>query len=239
MKRPCRYLSRAAELSLRSRRRLASLGLMGVLVAAIMHLLGCGTIPETRYYTLDPAEPPTMQAASAIWDTSAAGVVLRVERFAVAEPFADRRMIYRAAPREVGFWDFHLWAQPPDRMITARVAERLAETGLFKKVDSFPYALTKADLTLRGAVLAFEEVDKEDGWYGHLKIFMELVDPKTGDALWSDKMDLEKKAARKNPSAVVEALTQALDDAVDQAVSGMKAELSQGVWQESGEIDTE
>jgi len=239
MKGPCRYLSRVERVLLHGRRQIALFGLIGVLVVAAVSLQGCGTIPETRYYTLDPVEPATTQGALAIGDTSSADLVLRVKRFAVAEPFADRRMVYRATPREVGFWDFHLWAQLPDRMITARIAERLAETGIFKKVDSFPYGVKTADLVLRGAVLAFEEVDKEDGWYGHLKVFMELVDPATGDALWSDKIELEKKAARKNPSAVVEALTQALDEAVDQAVSGMKGALSQRVREEPEEGDTE
>jgi ABC-type uncharacterized transport system auxiliary subunit len=134
-------------------------------------------------------------------------------------------VVFRPTGREVGFWDFHMWAQPLDRMITARVAERLSETGAFRKVDSFPYTWERADLVLKGAVLAFEEVDRDDGWYGRVKIFLELMDRATGDVLWSDKMDIEKKAGRQRASAVVEALSQALDESVDMAVSGMEGAL--------------
>jgi uncharacterized lipoprotein YmbA len=197
--------------------------LVGVLVCVAVCLQGCGTVPTIHYFTLDKLEPSaTSRAVSA-------GPVLRVERLGVAEPYADRRMVYRTNQREVGFWDFCMWAQPLDRMVTARIAERLSESGVFRKVDSFPYAWDKADLILKGAVLAFEEVDRDDGWYGRVKINLELIEPASGDVLWSDKVDLERKAQSKNAPAVVDALAQALDDAVDQAAAGMKGAVEQSV----------
>jgi ABC-type uncharacterized transport system auxiliary subunit len=217
----CKGSSRQAKARLLRGRHVESAVFVGALVLIAACLQGCGTVPKTHYYTLDQIGAPTSGA------TPPAGSVLRVERLAVAEPYADRRMVFRPAGREVGFWDFHMWAQPLDRMITARVAERLSETGMFRKVDSFPYTWEKADLVLKGAVLAFEEVDRDDGWYGRAKIFLELVDPATGDVIWANKMDIEKKAGLKKAAAVVEALSQALDESVDRAASGMKTALDQ------------
>ena len=48
------------------------------------------------------------------------------------------------------------------------------------------------------------------------------MEPTSGDVIWSDKMDLERKAKSRSAPSVVEALSQALDEAVDQAAAGMK-----------------
>jgi TolB-like protein len=82
---------------------------------------------------------------------------------------------------------------------------------------------------LKGAVLAFEEVDKEDGWYGRVKIVMELTDASSGKTLWSDVLERDKKAASKTPSAVVEALSLALDEVVGSAGSEIKAAVGRSV----------
>ena len=142
--------------------------------------------------------------------------LIRVERLTVAEPYAGRRIVYRSAPNELAFWDFRQWACATDRMITASMAGRLSETGLFRGVDSFPYSWDRADLVLGGAVLAFEELDKEDGWYGHVKMFLEVTEQSSREVIWSSKIEVERKAAGRNPEALVQALSEALDEVVSE-----------------------
>jgi len=200
--------------------------LAGVLGGFVLCLMGCGTVPEPRYYTLDRiASLDALEAPTGARNSPTDTLVLKVERLAVPDPYADRRIVFRPTGKEVDFWDFHLWAQPLDRMITAKVAGELEKAGVFGKIDSFPYTWEKPDLVLRGVVLAFEEIDRDDGWYGRVKLFLEMSDSSTGDVLWSDKLDVEKKADRKAPVAVVEALSQALDEAVGRAISGMQEAL--------------
>jgi len=191
-------------------------------VPAILILLGCltecGGVPRVRYYTL---------ATPALGESRPQGgaVSVRVRRLGVAEPYGDRRIVYRRSDTEVGFWELHRWAEPPDRMITARLAEELRASGLFEWVDSFPYSARPVDFVLGGAVLAFEEVDREDGWYGRVELFLELR--RSGEAvpLWSERVRAERPAAAKSPEAVVEALSSALDEAFRQAISSMRGAL--------------
>jgi len=179
------------------------LATVGILVG-----LGCASPPKVHYYTLGGV------SVTLPGEVDSTKPLIRVERLAVAEPYAGRRIVYRPAANEVAFWDFRQWAEPPGRMITARVAAHLAQSGLFRDVDSFPYSWEKADLVLRGAVLAFEEVDRGDEWYGRVKLFLELVEPKAGRAVWSSKIEAEKKARKRNPEALVDVLAEALDEAI-------------------------
>jgi ABC-type uncharacterized transport system auxiliary subunit len=186
---------------------------------AALAACGCASVPRAHFYTLGGV------ALSAHAGSDSAGPLIRVQRLAVAEPYAGRRIVYRPTATEVSFWDLRRWAEPPDKMITAAAAEHLAASGMFRGVDSFPYCWDDADLILRGAVLAFEEVDRGDDWYGHVKLFLELVDARSRRSLWSSKIEVEKKAAERTPDALVEALTAALDEILTQA----EGEMSQAV----------
>jgi ABC-type uncharacterized transport system auxiliary subunit len=182
---------------------------------ALLAACGCASVPKTHFYTLANVAPSVTAGADS------AGPLIRIERLAVAEPYAGRRIVYRPKPMEVAFWELRRWAEPPDKMITAAVAARLAASGMFRGVDTFPYSWDEADLILRGAVLAFEEVDRGDEWYGHVKLFFELIDAGSRRTLWSSKMEAEKKAAARTPDALVEALTAALDEILTQAEAEM------------------
>lgn len=200
-------------------RRLLGTAATIVPTIAILIMLGCGSVPKVRYYTLGDVA----SAARAGGDTTRP--LLRVERLSVAQPYDGRRIVYRPAPNEVAFWDFRQWAGPPSKMITSRVAELLDRSGLFEDIDTFPYSWKDADLVLKGAVLAFEEVDRENEWYGRIKLFLELRSRETGRTLWSSKIEVEKKASGRNPEALVLALSEALDEAVARVERGMAEAL--------------
>lgn len=174
--------------------------------STLMLVVGCASTTEMRYYTLGDGGSSATSAADSARPT------IRVERLVVAEPYSDRRIVYRPSAIEVAYWEFQRWAEPPDKMITARLASNLSASGLFQSVDSFPYSWERADMVLRGVVLAFEEIDGEDGWYGHVEMFLELVDRDAEESLWSSRFEAERKAERKDPDAVVEALAGALDE---------------------------
>jgi ABC-type uncharacterized transport system auxiliary subunit len=188
--------------------------------AICLAIAGCGSVHGTHFYTLGEA------GAVAFTGSDTTKPLIRVERLTVAEPYAGRRIVYRPNPNEVSFWEYHRWAAAPGRMLTARVAERMAESGLFRGVDCFPYSWANADLVLRGTVLAFEEIDKGGDWYAHVKMFLELTSRKAGrSTLWSAKIDIEKKAASRHPEAVVVAMSEVLDEAIAKAEEGIAATL--------------
>jgi ABC-type uncharacterized transport system auxiliary subunit len=189
-----------------------------VALTACLTSVGCGTVHNIHYYSLGDASP----SISAGSDTTKP--LVRVERLTVAEPYAGRRLVYRPTPNEIAFWEFHQWAAPPARMITARLANRMGRSGLFRDVDCFPYSYGEADLVLRGTVLAFEELDRGSEWYAHVKIFLELSNRRAGPSvLWSKKIEVERKALERKPKAMVNALSEALDEAIAQAEEGMAA----------------
>jgi ABC-type uncharacterized transport system auxiliary subunit len=185
------------------------------IAVAALAAFGCAPMPKAHFYTIAPV------ASSSAADADTTKPSIRVERLSVAEPYAGRRIVYRPAGSEVDFWEYRRWAESPDMMITAGVAAHVGASGLFGDVDTFPYSWGDVDLILRGAVLAFEEVDKGNDWYGHVKLFLELIDSRSRKTLWSGKVETEKKAAAKTPEALVDALSAALDEALTEAEGGM------------------
>jgi cholesterol transport system auxiliary component len=185
-------------------------------VAMCLGSAGCGSVHRIHYYTLGDSGLTVPDAGDQTKP------LLRVERLTVAEPYAGRRIVYRPNPSEIAFWEFRQWAEPPGRMITSRLANRMGASGLFRDVDSFPYEWKDADFVLKGVVLAFEEVDVGDDWHAHVKMFLELTGTRSGRrTLWSEKIDVEKKASSRDAKAVVTALSQALDEAIARAEEGI------------------
>lgn len=195
--------------------------LLLVAAAASVASAGCGSTNRIHYYTLGEGSP----AVAAVDDTTKP--LIRVERLTVAEPYAGRRIVYRPTQNEIAFWEYHQWATPTGRMITARLANRLGKSGMFRGVDCFPYSWGDAEFVLRGTVLAFEELDRGSEWYAHVKIFLELTNRKKGrSTIWSSKIEVEEKAAAREPKALVDALSSALDEAIGKAEAGIAGAIN-------------
>src|SRR5215467_1529753 len=107
-------------------------------------LVGCGSVsgPATKYYKLDipPAPTPAGQSVP---------VSLRIEPFRTSSLLRQDRIVYRPSPVEVGFYEYHRWAEPPSDTVTRAFADQLKRKRTFESVE-ISEGEERADYVLRG-----------------------------------------------------------------------------------------
>jgi uncharacterized lipoprotein YmbA len=159
------------------RRLICVLGLL-LLPAAVVD---CGSVPSTHYYVLEL--PYDLAQRSEV--ARGAGLVIGVRDFQVDPPYDRDTLVYRVGqhPTEVGFYDYHRWAAPLERMLPVVVAKRLSVADGSTVVE--PVAPDRRyDALLYGRVIAIEEVDYPDRQDVVLQLELVLRSP-DGTQLWS------------------------------------------------------
>ena len=183
-------------------------------VGALLALSGCGggKIPATRYYTLDlvaPAPAPQrLRFSAVVMPFRAAGVV-------------DRdRIVYRESREEVGFYEYHKWAQNPRTEIVDALIKQLLARGSFAGLTLFD-GRSKGDYILRGSIERLEEIDYDSPVSAAVEISLELVDSASAKVVWS------AAAAKTGPvtSGDVRAVVSGLSQAADQSIGELAGKL--------------
>ncbi len=175
------------------------------LVIAALGLGGCGTLPQTRYYVLEP------QCVSSD-EASRSGVTIGVETFQVEPVYDQDRIVYRIGEEttEVGFYAYHRWAAPLSRMLPGVVAAGLAGVGGVERIEPVTEG-RDYDAYLRGRVLAFEEIDTPQGERIRVRLALTL---RTGDGreLWVEMLNREAALSTGDVHGVVERMRSALEE---------------------------
>ncbi|HEU5058106.1 MAG TPA: ABC-type transport auxiliary lipoprotein family protein [Kofleriaceae bacterium] len=162
---------------------------------------GGGRAPATHYYDL----------ASAARRHAGTGPVLAVEALEADEPYDDDRIVYRENPYRVDYYHYHRWSAPPGAMVGRHLERALAASGRFGAVLREPPA-DGAAYVLGGRVLALEEVDvSRRRWLARVALELHLRDARTGDVVWSRRLEETEPVARQSPEGVARALSRALD----------------------------
>jgi ABC-type uncharacterized transport system auxiliary subunit len=166
-------------------------------------LAGCGSErgPETKYYKLDIPPAPTPPGPST-------SVSLRIEPFRTTKLLRQDRIVYRPSPVEVGYYEYHRWAEPPNNTVTKALADQLSRRRTFQSV-AISDGGEHADLVLRGNIERLEEVDYMGGVRVRVSISAELEDPVRRQIIWSGVESSECPVANGNVQAVVAAMGQA------------------------------
>src|SRR5579871_2360909 len=98
------------------------------LVAGLLAGCGGGRGPATTYYKLDI--PPSVTPAG-----PSAPVSVRIEPFRTSSLLRQDRIVYRPSPVEVGYYEYHRWAEPPSDSVTKALADQLVKRRLFQSVE--------------------------------------------------------------------------------------------------------
>src|SRR5262245_41364405 len=87
---------------------------------------GCmgGNVRYPKYYSLEIEPRPTLE----VKDQRLPGAVA-VRRFETPAYLRQGRIVYREAPEEVGFYDYHRWAADPSAAVTTAVIASLRSSG--------------------------------------------------------------------------------------------------------------
>lgn len=208
--RPTRGIPRAAALAL------------GML--ALAALSGCyfSKPMETKYYVLDyvPTPPPERVAKGPF------PFVMRMRDPSIAEAYRRAQIVYRQSANQMQFYNYHLWAVDPERMVADMVLKHLKAARLFDNVTRTVENYVP-DFFLATDVQAIEEYDAKEQWYAHLAIEFQLEDAKTGQVVWKKLFDLRKTVAQQEPMFVVRELSYLLETVNERMVKELEVVLDE------------
>jgi len=179
---------------------------------------GGGKIPTTHYYALDLPATPRQAPPDALRHTLA---VLPVR---ASEMLEQDRIVYRPTREEVGYYEYHRWAEDPRTSIQNGLIARLRETGAFATVAPYD-GRTKADYQLRTRIDRLEEVDFEQGVKVYAAISAELVDGQTARVVWTGTGTGEGTVMQSDVREVVSRLSEAASQALGELAEGIDAHV--------------
>lgn len=201
-----------------ARRKFLSIFAAGLVSA---HLLGCGSVPETFYYTPAYEIPAPGDANTAFVQ------VLGIEKLQSEVIYQDDRIIYRESPFEIKYYNYRRWIAEPRRLVTEKVFAHLKQSGIFRDVVAYPSPI-QLNYLLRGQLIAFEEWDTPDEWYGKVAITFELIDPLKDEIVWRATFEKMTPAEKRIPVAVVQAISTSLKSCLDEMVAALKSHIAGG-----------
>ena len=164
------------------------------------------TAPQSRLYHFSTVP---IAAASPL-----GAVSIGVGPLTPAAHLLEQRIAARVSDVELEYYAGHRWAAPLSDLLPEAVLQGLADAGMFREVVRGGESAGRADVILSGVVLAFEEEDRAEGWFGVARLDLVLRAARTDRILWSGRAHGERRASARNPVHVVEALRGALGDAL-------------------------
>ena len=183
------------------------MGVFWVLIIAGL-LAGCGSVkvPPTRYYKLDIPPAPAPAGPSV-------PVSLRIEPFRSTSLLRQDRIVYRPSPVEVGYYEYHRWAEPPNDSVTRALADQLIKRRAFQSIR-ISNGGEKADYVLRGTIDQLQEVDYKGGVRAQVSISAALEDPVQRRTIWSGTASSESAVGQRDVQGVVAAMGRASQQSI-------------------------
>ncbi len=188
-----------------------------LLVAAFAAWAGCGgKVPPTSYYVLNLAAPAPARATldhTAILMPIRAGQVIR-----------QGRIVYRESPEQVGYYEYHRWAEDPPESVARSLLRHVRARGTFASAARFD-GRTRADFILRGELSRLEEVDHTGSVTAEVELSLELVEASTARVVWSGSASESEAVPASEVRSVVERLSVAADRAIDRLAGQLDGHL--------------
>lgn len=184
---------------------------------ALFALASCGggKIPTTQYYQLHLPPAPAPGSAK-----TAFSVV--VMPWKASDILTRDRIVYRPTREEVGYYEYHLWAEDPAKSVERAVVDGLESKGTFSTVGVFD-GRTRSDFILRGRLERLEEVDYEGGVKVYAALSAELLDASSRRVVWTgEALESADVGASEMRDVVAK-----MSDAASAAVASLTADLDE------------
>ncbi|MFQ5636830.1 MAG: ABC-type transport auxiliary lipoprotein family protein [bacterium] len=182
--------------------------------------LNCGGVPPTFYYRVSHEGVSEGNGAN----NAMIPVTLGIAQCTADILYEGDKIVYRDSPYEVQFYHYRRWIAPPRKIVTETILKQFRESGAFQRVVSIPSSID-FDYLVKGRILAFEEWDDANGWFGIVTLEFKLQDPHTKEVLWENVFSAKAPASQKKPVEVVKAISSSLYTVIDNAVSEIKQNL--------------
>lgn len=193
-------------------------GCAAALFAGLL-LTGCAKVRMPANYVLD-LPPPAARTAGG---QNVFGPVT-VREFRCAGYICQGRIVYRAGPEEVGFYEDHRWAMDPREMITRQLEDTLRSDGVFEVVSAHERGIRPAYI-LTGRIDRLEEVDEGRHVRVVCALSAQLADARTGSVVWSGRAIESAPVSQRNVAGVVRSLSEAVQASIEDLIRSMKSQL--------------
>jgi ABC-type uncharacterized transport system auxiliary subunit len=188
--------------------------------AFVLVLAGCGgKILYPHYYVLEIPPAPKAMAASPRLPATVA-----VRRFETPPYLRQGRIVYRQAPAEIGFYDYHRWAEDPAVTVTAAAIESLRSSHIFASVKPYD-GQGQQDYLMAGRLERLEEIDSASGVQVAAKVSAELVDLRTGAIVWTGDGHESLTVETRNVDSVVVEMSHAVQTSIARMVASLDQQL--------------
>jgi ABC-type uncharacterized transport system auxiliary subunit len=208
-----------------------------VLMTALMSLAGCaGKIRYPSYYALDLPTPVAAANQPAPNQVTAAHGSAAVRQFDAPRFLRGGAIAYWEGPDQLGFYEYHRWAEDPRHAVTAAMVREMQARGVFQSVDVFD-GRESPEYLVKGTLEHLEEVDQGAGVSIEVSLSAQLVNLRTGEVLWRDTSSITTKLDRRSVPGIVAEMSRNLEDAIQHLVASMQERLSAGTT--SSALNTE
>jgi ABC-type uncharacterized transport system auxiliary subunit len=184
-------------------------------------LTGCASkvrYPDYYMLALAPSKDPPSNESPKLASVA-------VQRFETPAYLRQGRIVYRLTPEQIGFYDYHRWASDPGQVVTSAVIDCVRSAGIFSIVEAYG-GQERADYLLSGQLERLDETDYNKAVQVEVRLSAQLVNRKTGVAVWAGDTTKTANVSDRQVSSVVSAMDQAMQDGIEQLVLGMKKQLA-------------
>lgn len=183
-------------------------------------LTGCaGKVRYPDYYMLALA-PSKVPAPTEGYKLPA----VAVQRFETPAYLRQGRIVYRQTPEQIGFYEYHRWASDPGQVLTTAMIDSLRDADIFSTVQIYD-GQQHAPYVLQGRLERLDEIDYENGVRVEVRLFAQLLDTKTGVAVWAGDTTKNIIVEQRQMKSVVRAMAQATQDGVEQLVQDLRKQF--------------
>ena len=187
---------------------------------SLIILAGCsGKMRHPSYYTLNLPAPPDPPAPENVKATVA------IREFSAPAYLRRGAIVFKTSPESVGFYAYHRWAVDPCEFVTDSMRDRLGASGLFahvKRYDGRP----DAEYLVSGRLEKLEEIDYEGGVKVVVAISAQMIKLDTGATVWTRSVSKVGNVDKRDVSAVVSAMSDAMDRAMQELLTPLPVETS-------------
>ncbi len=176
-------------------------------------LVGCGgKLRYPTYYTLnlppapDPAPPESARSSVA------------VRKFQSPGYLRQGPIVYRTSPEEIGFYEYHRWAEDPRTLVTSAIIDRLRASSHFSLVSEYD-GRPDMDYIFSGKLEKLEEVDYNDGVKVEVAMSAQITRVATGATVWSNAVSEVGSVSKRSLPGVVSQMNRTMELAINKLLS--------------------
>jgi ABC-type uncharacterized transport system auxiliary subunit len=191
---------------------------LGVILALLPALAGCGRVRPTRYYTLNLPAPPDPPAA----DTVHTSIAIR--EFQSPMYLRQGPIVYRSTPEQIGFYEYHRWAADPRLLATNSIIDHLRASGNYSLVSIYD-GRPDFDYVFSGRLEKLEEVDYDGAVKVEVALSAQITRVGSGATVWSNAVSELGTVSHRDVPGVVSQMNRTLDSAINKLLATVPAPL--------------